>query len=757
MPDYDSMSMSEIFKLDSDERIKTLNKEILQLEKEGQESPSLFDEAMREAHSLKAAARIVNCRDVQDLAHKMEEIIQTVKGSGKNFGHDFVDLCLEVLDAMTEIVDAFVTGGTHQVDVSGLLKRLGRAKEGEFQPKDKDEAPEKKEEPLRPSPVIAEQRKPEGDSTKKRASVEKAMVEKEKGATAVRVGIDKLEKLLNLSGEIYTNTLNLEKQRLNSRRLVEQLAGVVMNFESISAILDEEKNVPSKFYQWISKSRADMGHFRESFLTFIESIDTLGVSFGYLGAQLQDEVMRSRMLPLATVFDMCPRLVRDLARQYEKKIVLNVLGAQTQIDKVILEIIKDPLMHLIRNACDHGIEGTQERQATGKPQEGTITLSAYTQADRVVIIVEDDGRGVDVESVKAKILEKNIIEEEKIKNLSREEVLNFIFLPGFSTAKEVTAISGRGVGLDVVKSNISRIGGRIQLETESGRFNRIILSIPLTLVVTRSLLVYVGGEIFCFPMTAVEEVVKVAQKEIRIVETRDAIDIRGEIISLVRLGSLWNLSSAETISDERELVVIGRGREKVALWVDKLVEEKDVVIKPLDRRLKNIQDVSGGTVLDNGLVAFIVDIDSLIRSSADYMGKSLVSRAEEAKQIQRKRILIAEDSLTVRELERKVLENNGYDVVAAFDGMDAWVKVKETKIDLLVTDIEMPRIDGFELISLMKKDKDLCNIPTVIVSFKEREEDKRRGMQVGADKYITKSQYEDKTLLEAIARLINRD
>ncbi len=672
MPDYDSMSMSEIFKLDSDERIKTLSKEILQLEKEGQDNPALFDEAMREAHSLKAAARIVNCRDVQDLAHNMEEILLAVKTAQANLSHDHVDLCLEVLDAAKEMVDAFVSGGIHKVDVESLTKRLVDAKAGHFvQPK--KETPVVAEE--LPQPIVPkfeeEHRKPQGDSIKRRVSVEKVMVEKEVGATTVRVGIDKLEKLLNLSGEIYTNTLNLERQRLNSRKLVEQLTEVVFNFDAINLILEEEKNSSERFSQWIAKSKIQLGTFQQVFSSFLDSISALSVNFGYLGSQLQDEVMRSRMLPVSTIFDMHARLVRDLARQRDKQIVLKIEGAQTQVDKTILEILKDPLMHLVRNACDHGIEMPQARQAAGKPQEGTITLSAYTQADHVVIVVEDDGQGIDIEFIKKRILEKNIVEEEKLKSLSREEILSFIYLPGFSTAQEVTAISGRGVGLDVVKSNISKMGGRVQLETESGRFSRIILSLPLTLAVTKSLLAKAGGETFCFPMSGVEEVVKISQEHVRTIEGRDAVDVRGEMISLVHLGSLWHLSKQVTASESRELIVIGQGRQKMAVWVEKLLEEKDVVVKPLDRRLKNIADISGGTVLDNAQVAFIVDIESLLRSSADYTGKSLVSREEQASQVMRKRILIAEDSLTVREVERKVLESNGYDVVVAVGGMVA--------------------------------------------------------------------------------------
>ena len=762
MPDYDNMSMDEIFKLDSSERLKALTQLILELEKRS--DPALYDDAMREAHSLKAAARVVNNIEVQNLAHKIEEVLEAAKDEKKKLNSQYVDLFFESLDAMSEIAGAFLAKQTHQIDVKDLVSRMEDAKQGRFTDrKEKKETPDKNENALQSFPQgLEEKRQPKGrDSTEKRTGVEQVMVEKKASDPTVRVGIEKLDSIMNLSGEIYTNTLYLERERENLAGILAKLNMVLSGFDAIRMFPIEKEGASGRFQETVSKSYKGISSFQEAILSYSETINDLTVSFGHLSTQLQDEVMRSRMLPVSMIFEPHLRLVRDLSSKDGKIARLIIEGEHTLVDKAILEILKDPLTHLVRNACDHGIERPEERIKKGKSEEGTVTLSAYHKAGRVIIEIKDDGRGIDTQRLTEKIAEKQIMTEEKISKMSHEEILNFAFLPGLSTAESVTSISGRGIGLDVVKSNLSKIGGRVSLEKEWGNFTRFLLSLPLTLAVTKSLLVESGGETFCFPLTRVEEVATVKDNEIMTVEGRAALDIRGEIVSLVHLADLWGLngkaSSKNKQSQKNEgkpFVVIGQGRQKVALRIENMLGEKEIVTKSLDKRLRKVPDISGVCVLENGQVAFIVDIDSLLRSSSDYTGKSLISRAEEAEKIRRKRILVVEDSITVRELERKVLENNGYDAVTAVDGLEAWNKVRITPFDLIITDIEMPRMDGFEFISLLKKDKALCKIPTIIVSYKEREEDKRRGMEVGADKYLTKGQYENGLLLEEVAKLI---
>ena len=692
MLDYDKMSINEIFGIDTQERTRSFSNLILKLEKEG-ENGVLFDEAMREAHSLKAAARIVNNPDVQNLAHRMEETLEIIKKQKRQLAGNEVDLFLKCIDAMREVASAFVASRPCGIDTNDLIKRLEDLKSGRLDPVQKNEAAG---EPFKEKPAASD--------------------------PTIRIGIERLNKLMNLSGEIYTHTLQLRQQQRQFKPCLEALG----------------KNV----------------------LGYWEAVERLSVRLEGLGADFQNDIMRSRMLPAEVVFEPQTRAVRDFAREFGKKIRLELKGTKTELDKTVLELIKDPLVHLVRNACDHGIESPEERLKSKKSEEGRIVLEAAQQGDRVLILVEDDGRGIDASLLKRKILEKQLLDPDKFNALSDEEALDFIFQLGFSTAESVTHISGRGIGLDIVRSSVVKIGGQIRVETRPGQWTRFILSLPLTLAVTRALLAEVGAQAFCFPLAQVAEVKTISSRDIQTMEGKEVIDVRGEFISLVSLAQLWNLNgdAEKTLTREHRcpVILLGQGHQKVAVSVARLLDEKAIVSKPLDPRLGPVQDIAGGTVLDDGEAALIVDPTALLRSCRDYAGQSTLSRKKEDEVAKRKMILIVEDALTVRELEKKVLENSGYEVITAVDGLDGYHKAKEHRVDLVVTDIEMPRMNGFELIGLLKKDARLGAIPTIIISFREREEDKRRGMEAGADRYITKSQFDNKILLDTIRKLIGK-
>jgi two-component system sensor histidine kinase and response regulator WspE len=760
MPDYDSMSLNEIFKLDAAERLQVLNRLILAIEKEPGK-PLLFEDAMREAHSLKAAARIVNNSEVQNIAHGIEELLEIFKKGERAFISESVDLLLECLDGIRDMVHAFVDGRSHQVDAAGMVLRLAAAGKGESPLQGKVRVPEKQVSETQGPPArrdheeAPEKRSPEGgNSAKRKAVTEKIMVGRESADPTIRIGIERLNKLMNLSGEIYTSMLQFKRQHQNLKGILKDAEAWSNSLRSLRRLMLEERLESARFEAWFTKAEEELQRFDRMMGPYEEAVDLFSVNFERLGSELQSDIMRSRMISVAALFESQARFVRDLARESGKRINLRCEGGETEVDKSILEILKDPLTHLIRNSCDHGLERPEARRAAGKNEEGEIVLKAYYRADRVLIIVEDDGQGIDPERVKKCAVEKRFLDEEKAGGLEREELFELLFMPGFSTAREITPISGRGVGLDIVRANLSKVGGRIQIESAKGQFTRFILSLPLTLAVTKTLLVEAGGEIACIPVTRVEEVLNISRDEIKTAEGRDMIAVRGEIIPAVFLSGLWQFEKKPIKETQNPVVIIGQGKEKVALLVERLLDEKEVVGKNLDHRLGVLQDISGATILENGEVAFIVDPDSLLRSCGEYTGKSVSAVIDAGAQFKRKKILVVEDSLTVRELEKKVLENYGYEVLAAVDGLDGFNKAREFKPDLVVTDIEMPHINGFELISLLKKDKALAEVPTIIVSFREREEDKRRGMEVGADLYMTKSQYDNKTLLEAIARLI---
>ncbi len=740
MPDFDSMSLTEIYKLDADERIKTLNKHILSLEREPS-NQELIEDTMREAHSLKAASRIVNHPEVQALSHKMEEFFINLQNEKKDFPSEVSDLILKILDSLETSVSEFVEEKPSSINVDVWGARLDAAKEGKvesFQQAD-----------------VAQEVAQEAPNVIPLETVRKETISKEpkQQKTTVRIGTDKLDNLINLSGEIYTNVLNLDRNTSSLRAFSSYFVQLLSAFDQFSSNLRQEEIESPKVKELLVKNEAMIRKLQEMFSSYFETTSRVSLNFVHLGSQLQDEVMQSRMLSASTLFEPYERYVRDAARETGKVINLELEGAETQIDRNIIELLKDPLTHLIRNACDHGIESLAERSKAGKPEAATLKISAIHQADRVIVTVEDDGRGINEAKIVQKVKEKGLIPSEKLNQLARGELLNFIFLHGFSTSDKVTTTSGRGVGLDVVKSSLNQVGGNIQVETENKKFTRFILSLPLTLTVTKTLLVEVGGEKFCFPLTRIEGVHQIDQSVIQTIQGKEAVNIHDEMVPIVHLGALWSLSTEKDISEKKDLLLLGDSTFKIALCVDRFLEEKEVVTKSLDRRLGWLADLSGGTILDNGQVAYVVNIDSVLRSISDYKGQG-ITQEQIHKLEKRKKILVVEDSLTVRELEKTVLKNQGFEVETAMDGMDAFNKLKEAHFDLVVTDVEMPRMNGLELIGVMKKETVLAAIPTIIVSYRESEQDKRKGLDVGADRYLVKSKYDNKTLLSAIDELI---
>lgn len=732
MPDYDSMSMSEIYQLDASERIKVLNQHILFLEK-NPNSTDLLEEVMREAHSLKAASRIVNHSEVQRLAHKIEEIFTFFKKEGSSFPLDLADTLLKTLDIIEKMIHAFIAEEPMPKGSEAWEAILDEAKEGKY-----------------PSIEAASKEEPPKEE-KSSASEENRSGE---NASTIRIGIEKLDKLINLSGELYTNILNLERGSKEGENLYHVLTQLMEQFDWIETIYEQGELDPYKMKAWVSKNGAWLKKYHDKVSSYVDSFSRSSLQLNHLGSQLQDEVMKSRMLPVSTLFNPYQRFVRDLAKELDKKIKLEVQGAETQVDRSILELLKDPIMHLIRNTCDHGIEPENKRLEMGKDIEGTLLLSASHKAGRVSVVVEDDGQGLDITKIKKTLSSNKLISDDKLMTLTEKELVNFIFMHGFSTSDNVTETSGRGVGLDVVKSQLNQIGGTIQVETKKGKYTRFTLSLPLTLSVIKTLLVEVSGETFCLPLTRIDEVAQIETGQFETIEGKEVIRIREDVIPLVCAANLFGFGMNQESLDKREVVILGEGNEKIAFWVDRLLYEKEIVSKSMDSRLSGLQEVSGATVLDSGQVAFIINVDALLSSTLKYKNEIYLVEEIKPKIESRKKILIVEDSLTVRELEKSVLKNQGFDVETAVDGMDAYVKLKEQLFDLVVTDVEMPRMSGLELIGVMKKEERLSVIPTIIVSYRESLEDKRKGMEVGADKYLVKSKYDNKILLGAIDQLI---
>ncbi len=472
---------------------------------------------------------------------------------------------------------------------------------------------------------------------------------------------------------------------------------------------------------------------------------------------LEQEIKRLRMLPLSTITSAFPRMVRDLAKQSHKEAVLIIIGGETELDRRILEGIKDPLVHLLRNAVDHGIETPEKRRSQNKPRIGEIRLSAEQSGKEVVIRVSDDGSGLDLEAIRHAAARHG---RKDTANLTEAELIDVIFSLGISTSRMITDISGRGVGLNVVRNNIENLQGRIQVEYQPGQGTSFVLTLPLALTGTRGLLIRSAGQLFVAPITSVERTLSVSPDDIFTLEGRDTIEYNGRPVTLVRLSDLLELPN-RPVTEEKHFpaVVMVVAERRMAFLVDELSGEQEVVVKDLGKQLARVAGIAGATVLGNGEVVLILNAADLMKLAASYKKTSLIEsfQQEVAPNVVRsnKCILVVDDSITTRTLEKNILEAAGYTVKIAMDGTEALTIVHSSeRPDLVVTDIVMPRMNGFELTRAIKDDPQTNSLPVILVTSLDSAEDKERGIEVKADAYIVKSSFDQVNLLETIEQLI---
>ena len=492
----------------------------------------------------------------------------------------------------------------------------------------------------------------------------------------------------------------------------------------------------------------------------VDAIEEFARQSETLTSRLHHEVLASRMRPMADGTRGFPRLVRDLARELGKQARFEIVGEATGVDRDILDRLEAPLNHLIRNALDHGLETPEDRLAVGKKAVGTIKLEAHHRAGMLQIILSDDGRGIDLERLRTKVVEREMTTAAIASELNEAELLEFLFLPVFSTKENVTEVSGRGVGLDVVHNMVRAVGGMVRVYPRPGRGTRFVLQLPITVSVIRALLVEIAGEPYALPLNRIDRIVMLERTELRELEGKPHALFDDQLVGLVEASSVLELGARDVhAAVERLPVVIASDRShRFGVVVDRFLGERDLRVSPLDPRLGKVPDINSSSVLENGWPVLIIDVDDLVRSidnmlSGRRLGK-LGAEVKEQKVRSAKRVLIVDDSITVRELERQLLENRGYTVDVAVDGVDGWNAVRSAQYDLVVSDVDMPRMDGIQLVRHIKADARLKAIPVVIVSYKDREEDRIRGLDAGANSYLTKSSFHDQTFLATIADLI---
>ena len=470
-------------------------------------------------------------------------------------------------------------------------------------------------------------------------------------------------------------------------------------------------------------------------------------------ALLDEEVRRVRMLPFAEACQGLERAARDVAHACGKQVEVVVEGGDVELDRSILEGLKDPLLHLVRNAVDHGLEPPDGRAEAGKPACGRVTVSAALRGAQVEVVVADDGRGIDLEALRAQARRRGLAEPADGGDLFR-----LIFLPGFSTAPTVTNISGRGVGLDVVKARLEDLHGAIDLTSEPGLGTRFTLAVPLTLTTLRALLVAAGGQVFAFATTNVVKLVRVGPGDFRPVQGREVLTLGGAPLPVASLAETLGLPEREPAEADarRPGLVVAAGERRMAFLVDELLAEQEVVVKGLGARIRRVRHASGATILPTGRVALVLNAAHLVRSAlgrAPAVARAGVAAGPEARGA-RRRLLVVDDSVTTRTLEKSMLEAAGYEVATAVDGEAAWQLLQEQGVDLLISDVDMPRMDGFALTEAVRRSARLSGLPVILLTSLASERDRARGVEVGADAYIVKGAFDQKDLIETIEQLL---
>ena len=572
----------------------------------------------------------------------------------------------------------------------------------------------------------------------------------------VRVMAENLDRLMGLAGECLVQAQSIKNFYPALLRIKKAFPDLTGSLEHLRESLDRESDRET----CLRLQEVIEGVARLHRLMTDQTVDFELSSrrLEKLAHRLYDEVVASRMQPFSEGMHGLSRLVRDMARELGKKVRLEVLGEATPVDRDILDKLEAPLTHLIRNALDHGLETPGERAEAGKPPEGRLTVEARHVAGMLNISVADDGRGVLQERLRAKVVEKGLVHPGMAPGLSKGELLEFLFLPGFSTTGKVTEISGRGVGLDVVFTMAQEVGGSVRVESTEGRGTRFVLLLPLTLSVIRTLLVEIDAEIYAMPLTRIDRIFRVPPADLRVVEDRQFYPLDGENIGIVDARQLFRLPQPAAPVDLCHLLVFSDRMNRYGLVVDRFLGQQDLVVRPLDARLGKLANISAGAILEDGSPVLILDVDDLVRSIDQLLvhgrpRKVGVDRAaQEAGRC--RRILVVDDSLTVREVERKLLETEGYEVTVAVDGMDGWNNLQAGAFDLVVSDVDMPRMNGIELVRKIKTDPLLKDLPVMIVSYKDREEDRLRGLEAGANYYLAKSSFHDETLIKAVRDLI---
>ncbi|HEY9736220.1 MAG TPA: hybrid sensor histidine kinase/response regulator [Trichocoleus sp.] len=780
--------LRDLFKTTSEERIQAIDSGLLELEQHP-DNLATVEAILREAHSLKGDSNMLGQEALGRLAHQIEHILGAVKRGEQLFTADMADRLGHGMAAIRKLVEEAVTGTPAGINPFYVLAELmGGAPASAERPV----APDTTEPTTEPvasdfltEPTAAAPPIDSGDENLElaamaigtAASQEKKSDQPVRGLAAaaashsgyrietVRVPTHHLDSLMTQSGELTVTKIRVA-HRLTEVEAISNLweewnRDVFVNRFLLDDCLANSASARQiqDFFSRVEAHIEQLGALTQRLhSTLYEDVTRLELISG----ELEEGIRTLRLLPLSTIFNLFPRMVRDLARQEGKSVNLVISGGETKADKRILEEMKDPLLHMLRNAIDHGIESPEERVRQGKPEQATLHLRGYQTGNTIVLEVSDDGRGLETEAIKEMAMRKGLYRAEELDTLTPEQIQALILSPGFSTRLQVTEVSGRGVGLDVLRTNVERLKGHIEVESQPGQGCTLRVRLGTTLATAHVLIVAVGGISYALPVEFVETARQVRPSDVFTVKNQPSLIHLGQPISVVSLAEILDMPASDSLAQRGDetrplsCIVLRVGGERLGVFVDALIDEQDVVLKPQSQLLKRVRNIAGATILGTGEVCMVLNpqdfIQSVRRGGSCAVATNAIAPAA-ALHTQRA-VLLVEDSIATRTQEKRILEAAGYAVVTAVDGVDGFNKLQTQHFDAVVSDVQMPHLDGLGLTARIRQNREYAELPVILVTTLASDEDRRRGAEAGANAYITKSSFNQGMLLDTLERLI---
>lgn len=718
------------FKVEGAEHWQSLSSGLVELEgaADAGARQAIIETVFRCVHSLKGAARAVGVAGIEAVCQPMESLFAALKRRDIDPSPMLFDVLNDAVDVLRTQLAALDAAATTPAPPTGaLVARLDDAVKGRLKPREQARA------------NVPDERRVLTDT--------------------VRIATAKLDAMLRQTEELLSAKLAVSERAAEIRDIEREfltLEGSLVSPAFANAV--DPGSAPRSGGESVEGPANLLKPFKARLRALAADTDRDQRALGTMVDGLLDDMKKALMLPVSTAFEVLPRMVRELSRDQGKDIDLKMNGAEIEIDRRILEQVRDPLVHLVRNCVDHGIESAEDRRRGKKSARGTVTLSVTQKSSSSIeIVVADDGRGIDIEKVRDAARKAGFVSQQGADTLDEQTALSLVFQSGVSTSPIITDLSGRGVGLAIVREKVEGLGGLVSVESRADRGSTFRITLPLTLSTFRGVHVRVGDYRFVIPIAHVEQVIRVNRDEIATVENRETIPWRGRAVSLVALADVLEIARGPGVDSANDIVhaviLSGSGRE-IAFSVDEIIGEQEVLAKPLGRQLPRVRNIAGVTMLGIGKVVPLLNVADLLQSAVKGVGTPMKRAMPEDETTVEKSILVAEDSITARALVKNILETAGYRVKTAFDGVDALTQLKTERFDLVVSDVEMPRMDGFDLTERIRADKVLAQLPVVLVTALESREHRERGVDAGASAYIVKSSFDQSNLLGVIRRLI---